>query len=528
MPLPLRVPIAALSGLALTYGFPPHDRPLSLLAGLVGLVVALRGAGPRAAAGTGFAFGAVFMATLLPWLRVIGTDAWLGVAVMEGLFYALFGWAFAVTAQRDWLGRWWPVTATCCWVGMEYLRSVIPFHGFPWGRLAFAAIDTPLAAYARWLGVPAVSGIMFALACLLILAWTQRARLHRAGAALASAAALVVLALLLPVGLASESGEVTVAVIQGDVPGTGADGLGQQEEVLRNHAALTHAYADQVSAGARPAADLVIWPENSSDIDPFNSPDAQGLIDAAVGAVGVPTLVGTILDGPRPGTAQNVGIVWDPVAGPGDRYVKRHLVPFGEYIPFRSVLARSISRLDQIPRDMVPGDQPGVLRVGPALVGDMICFDVAYDEIVRDVAREGAQALVVQTNNATYLGTAQPEQQWAISRLRAIETGKDVIVASTNGISGIAEADGDVVSRSTSGQPQVLVDRVRLGDGLTLGVRIGGWLEYAASLVAAIMVVVAVVRRRRERRGRSDDATSVGAGGEPGVVERALAGRSPQ
>ena len=243
--------------------------------------------------------------------------------------------------------------------------------------------------------------------------------------------------------------------------------------------------------------------------------------------MGVPTLVGTIVDGPRPSTAQNVGIVWDPLTGAGDRYVKRHLVPFGEYIPFRSVLARSISRLDEIPRDMVPGDEPGVLRVGPALLGDMICFDVAYDEIVRDVAREGAQALVVQTNNATYLGTAQPEQQWAISRLRAIETGKDVVVASTNGISGVATADGDVVSRSVSGGAQVLVDRVRLGTGVTLGVRIGGWVEYAASLAAAILIVVGVVRRRRERRLGPGDA-SVDDRGEPRRDEPALAGRAPR
>jgi apolipoprotein N-acyltransferase len=327
-------------------------------------------------------------------------------------------------------------------VAMEYLRSVVPFHGFPWGRLAFGAADTPLAAYARWLGVPTLSGLIFGLACLLVLAWTRRAHVVDAVAALAGAMTMVVGGLLLPIGLASASGTVTVAAIQGDVPGTGADGLGQQEEVLRNHVELTRDYAAQVRAGSLPGADVVIWPENSSDIDPFSHPEAGALIDAAVRAVGVPTLVGTILDGPRPGTAQNVGIVWDPVSGPGDRYVKRHLVPFGEYIPFRSVLSRYISRLDQIPRDMLPGSEPGLLQVGPALVGDMLCFDVAYDNVVRDVAGGGAQFLVVQTNNATYLGTAQPDQQWAISRMRAVETGKDVVVASTDGISGVISADG--------------------------------------------------------------------------------------
>jgi len=319
---------------------------------------------------------------------------------------------------------------------------------------------------------------------------------------------------------------VTVAVIQGDVPGTGADGLGQQEEVLRNHAELTHTYADQVAAGALPAADLVLWPENASDIDPFASPGAEETIDSAVRAVGVPTLIGTILDGPRPGTAQNVSLVWDPASGAGDRYVKRHLVPFGEYIPFRSVLARYISRLDQIPRDMLPGTEPGVLRAGPAVIGTMLCFDVAYDDIVRDVARGGAQLLVVQTNNATYLGTGQPEQQWAISRMRAVEAGKVLVVASTNGISGVVSADGDVVSRSRSGQAQILVERVQLGDGVTLGLRVGGWLEYAASLAAALLLVAALVRGRRDRTRAGATAPPHTTTSSPAEPE--LAGRASQ
>lgn len=517
MTLPFRVATAALSGLAVTGGFPPYDLTPLLFAGLIGFVVSLRGAGPRAAAAIGFIFGTVFIASLTVWLRVLGSDAWLGLAAAEGLFYGLFGWAFALTAR--W--RWWPVAATCCWVGMEYLRSVLPFGGFPWGRLAFAMTDTPLAAYARWLGVPAVSGIAFGLACLLVLAWPQRARLRRAGAALAGVGAVIVGALLLPVGLATASGSVTVAAIQGDVPGTGADGLGQQEQVLRNHATLTEEYAAQVAAGDLPAADLVIWPENSSDIDPFSTPGAADLIDSAVRAVGAPTLVGTILDGPRPGTALNVGIVWDPVTGAGDRYVKRHLVPFGEYIPFRSQLAPYISRLDQIPRDMLPGDEPGVLRVGPALVGDMLCFDVAYDGVVRDVAREGAQFLVVQTNNATYLGTAQPDQQWAISRMRAIETGKDVVVASTNGISGVVRADGAVVSRSASGGPDILVETVELGDGVTLGVRVGAEVEYAVAIAAAVLLIVALLRRRRERPGAAPRSSAAPNATSP--PDRALA-----
>jgi len=520
MTVPLRVAIAAVSGLAVTVGFPPYDLAPVLLAGLVGFLFALRGATPRAGAVVGFAFGVVFVATLTPWLRVIGTDVWLGLALAEGLFLALFGWAFALVGR--W--RWWPLAAVCLWVGVEYLRATVPFSGFPWGRLAFAMTDAPLAGYARWLGVPALSAIVFGLACLLVLAWEHRRSLRSIAVSVAAAGVVVAGALVLPVGLAEPAGSLTVAAIQGDVPGTGADGFGQQQEVLRNHVTLTREYADQADAGAVPKADLVIWPENASDIDPLSTPSEGELIASAVREAGVPTLVGTILDGPRSGTALNVSIVWDPQTGPGEQYVKRNLVPFGEYIPFRSVLSRYISRLDQIPRDMLPGQEPGVLTTGPAVVGTMICFDVAYDTVARDVATGGAELLVVQTNNATYLGTSQPEQQWAISRLRAIETGKDLVVASTNGISGVVRADGSVASRSESGQPDLVVDTVALGTGVTLGVRIGGWLELAMSAIAGVLLAAALVARRRGRRPAAPRPETVTGSRPPS--DRALAGRA--
>jgi apolipoprotein N-acyltransferase len=224
----------------------------------------------------------------------------------------------------------------------------------------------------------------------------------------------------------------------------------------------------------------------------------------------VPTLIGAILDGPAAGQGQNTGIAWTPEDGAGERYVKQHLVPFGEYIPFRSQLAPYITRLDQIPRDMVPGDEPGVLSLGSVRVGDMICFDVAYDDVVRaagaSVSDGGSQLLVVQTNNATYLGTAQPQQQWEISQVAAIETGRDLAVASINGISGVASADGETVLQGRSGVTQVLTEQVRLASGATWGVRAGGWLELAVSLTGGALVLAGAALSRRSSAGPAADA----------------------
>jgi len=375
----------------------------------------------------------------------------------------------------------------------------LPFGGFPWGRLAFAETASPFTPYAAVGGAPLVTfatALCGALAAAAVLAFGSW---RRAVPLVLLAVAVPVAGLLLPVG-AGEGRPVTVALVQGNVPGVGMQPFGEREQVLRNHVDATHRLAADVRAGRVDRPDLVVWPENASDIDPFQDPSAKALIDDAVQDVGVPVLVGAVLDGPGPDHVSNTGIVWDPRTGPGARYVKRHPVPFGEYIPFRAELTGLISRLDQIPRDFYAGHRPGNLTVGPARVGDVICFEVAYDGLVRDVVRGGAQVLVVQTNNATYNGTGQPYQQMAMSRLRAVETGRDVLVTATSGISAVVRADGTVAQQAPEKVARTLVAEVPLRDGQTLSTRLGGWPERVLAVAGLLAAATGVVLQRGRRR----------------------------
>jgi apolipoprotein N-acyltransferase len=501
MGLIARAALAALSGVAVFAGFPPLSWHELLFVGLVGLFVSLSGVTPRAGALIGLAFGLGFMVPLLRWLTVLGPDAWLMLSLLCALFYAVFGWAAALTSRLQAPLLW----ATASWVGMEMLRANIPFGGFPWGRISFATADSPVISLTRWVGVPATSGLVVLAAA--ATAWgaqkllASRSFALPAGAAVASPLVLLAVGYALPVGLAAPGRTVQVANVQGDVPGTGAESLGERNEVTANHADATIEHAQRVQAGEEPPPDVVFWPENSTDIDPFNTPNIRATIDEAVTAIDVPVLLGVIVDGPEEGQARNVGLVWDPETGPSeDWYVKRHLVPFGEYIPLREQLAPLVSRLDQIARDMVPGDQPGVLDLGPVTVGTMMCFDVAYDDTIADNVRNGAELMVVQTNNATYYGSDQPEQQWGIERVRAVETGRDLAVSSVNGISGFVAADGTVVERTTSRDRQVLSQTMTTATGVTMGVRLGAGLELGLSLLALAGIVVALVLRRRDDR----------------------------
>jgi apolipoprotein N-acyltransferase len=322
----------------------------------------------------------------------------------------------------------------------------------------------------------------------------------RAVAAVVATGVLVSLASVFPWPHQPTGRRVTVAAVQGNVPGVGMDAFAQAHAVVDNHVHATERYAAAVARGDRPAPDLVIWPESSTDIDPYRDPGVYQEIQGAVDAVGVPVLVGAMVIGPGPHQDQNEGIVWHPHTGPGAHYAKRHPVPFGEYIPLRGLIAPFFRRLDQIPYDMRPGTRPGLLTMNGVKVGDLICFEVAWDDLLRTNLNLGAQVVTVQTNNATYMGTGQVEQQFAIARLRAIESDRYVVVAATNGISGVVAPDGHVVDQAPVRTQRVLVDRVELGSGLTPGIRVGELVDRGLAVIGGVSLLVALGSGYRRRR----------------------------
>jgi len=183
------------------------------------------------------------------------------------------------------------------------------------------------------------------------------------------------------------------------------------------------------------------------------------------------------------------------VTGPGERYVKQHPVPFGEYIPYRSLVRKITSKVDLVPRDFAQGTRTGLLDVGPVRLGDVICFEVAYDGLVRDAVRAGGTMLVVQTNNATFGRSGETVQQLAMSRLRAVEHGRTVLVAATSGISAVIAPDGAVLDRSAVFTRDVLVADVPTRKGTTVATRVGLLPEVGLALLGLVSLVLAVVRR---------------------------------
>jgi apolipoprotein N-acyltransferase len=492
------------AGLVGTFAFPPFGWwPLAFLS-IAGLSVAVHGRRARTGALVGIVYGAGLFLPMLHWTATyVGAVPWLVLVFSQTWYVALLA---AVLPRLQRL-PWWPLWASAGWVAEEALRDRFPFGGFPWGRWAFSQSASPMKWFVALGGAPLLSFAVALVGTTLAAAALQRGvrpRLVRVSAA--AAVILLGLALWEPLHPGPPHRSVTVAAIQGDVPDRGLEFNARRRQVLDNHVAQTLKLAAEITAGRVSRPDLVLWPENASDIDPTDNADAAAVIQRAADAVGVPILVGALLDGPGPTHVTNAGIVWMPSSaahpGPGQRYVKRHPVPFGEYIPLRSIARRISSKVDLVRDDMVAGTGNGLLTQTPFPVGDVICFEVAYDPLVRSSVAAGAQLLVIQTNNATFGHSGETYQQLAMSRLRAVEHRRTVVQVATSGKSAIIGPDGQVQQESGAlFTSDVLVQSVALETSTTLATRVGPapeWILTAAALIGALSGLF-TGRRRRTR-----------------------------
>jgi apolipoprotein N-acyltransferase len=512
--LPWRTLLAAAGGLLAVLAFPGYDLPALAILCPAALALAVHRQRARSGLWLGLVLGLAFFVPLLSWTGIyVGPLPWLALAVFEALHLALLGGATALVSRLP----LWPVWTAALWVADEAVRGRFILGGFPWGRLGFSQTEGPLLSLAAYGGVPlvtfavALTGALLAAAALALhRAWVAADRAGEQGPALRTAAVSVVAVLAVPLvgglawlplpgsSLTSGGPAPTVAVVQGNVPRAGLDFNAQRRAVLDNHVQRTLELAEAVASGRQPQPDVVLWPENSSDIDPYTNADAARAIDRAARAIDAPILVGAIVNGPGR-FISNTAIVWDPEDGPGDTYVKRHPVPLGEYVPARSFFRFFSADVDRV-TDQHAGQEVGVLDVGGVRLGDLICFEVVYDGLVGDVVDGGAGMIVVQTNNATFGHTDESAQQLAMSRLRAVEFGRSVAVAATSGISAVVAPDGTVVRSSSLFTPAVLVEQIAQRHSTTVAQRVGAAPEWALTAIGAGSLLAVVLTRRRGRR----------------------------
>lgn len=439
--------VSAASGVLLGLAFPPMDLPWPVVPiAIAGWFLSTHNVSLRAALWRSLAFAMGFYLVLLQWLLVVGVDAWILLALLQSSYFLLV----AVVRNRV---RVILIPAIAgAWVLQDWLRDHAPNTAFGWGQLAFAKIDAPwsftaqLGGQALSTAIAAATGV--ALGMVFVGEFARRV--------IASGTLILAIALpfLIPAPTVAPRGTDRIALVQAGVDHIGLGFLGDRRSVLYHHRDLTVRELRNTDALA------VLWPENASDADPFTDALAATAIRDAATAAGRPILLGAVID-PLDGR-KNVAVRALPGVTTFETvYQKQRLVPFGEYLPFRGFISTITDRVEFLPRDFVPGNDAGDVRFGGHQFGIVICFEIADESLVERTMSAGASALIVQTNNATYAGRGQSEQQLRISQLRARSLGIPVYVISTNGPTAVINERGEVEERVAEGDTGVILTALK-------------------------------------------------------------------
>lgn len=444
----------------------------------------------RGAAADGFVAGIVFFGFVVSWTWHFGVVAYFPFVVALAAYWALAGTLVGLAAGRGVRGPW---VVASVWTLSEALRGRWPLGGFSWGEFGYALHDVPVArSLAAWGGA-----LLLTFAVVLVAAFAEEGSAGwrsgggvRAPAALGLTAAVVftvVAHLALPE--TRVTGALDVVIVQGNDRNRD---LTPEEEARRylpvNHFDLARSIDGPV--------DLVILPESSMDEDPRIDPFLKGEIRDIGDRLDAFVLVNAsveIEDGER---LENTNILYDPRGDVIATYVKRHLVPYGEWVPARRFLEGLIDEVEQIPRDYAPGDRREISDVRGVAIAHLICFESAFTEIARSYADEGAEILVVSTNNRSFQRSPNAAQHVAMGQIRAIEAGRPVVQAAISGKSAFIDASGDVHAATELFEPTTLRRTVEGRRGRTPYVAMGDWIILAAAVLLACAALRSVATRR--------------------------------
>lgn len=387
-----------------------------------------------------FLFGLIYNAIVLHWSgKFVGALPWMLLALLQALFYIPVG----IAAHR--FKSIWLNSGTL--LAMEELRSVFPFGGFGWTRIGFGQADSPAASILPYGGVLALSALTLVFAML----FTK----IRFGNFLKFGVILILLALLPsnPQG----SGSVNLIAIQGNTPSVGLEFNSRAQAVFNLHRDATYKYVSK-------EYDAIIWPENAIDIDPSLNPSVEKDITELVERTGSPLVAGVVLK--RDGSPLNASVMYQNGGTVASTYIKRGLTPFGEFMPLRKI-AEFVSPFASSVTDFKKGENLQTHRIGDSVIGPVICYEIINDNLVSEMSAN-SQALIVQTNSATFAGTPESRQQLAITRIRAIENSRSILSVSTIGITAFIDQNGRVLSQTGENVQAALVGDLSLNSKETL------------------------------------------------------------
>ncbi|MEY5057845.1 MAG: hypothetical protein RI987_649 [Actinomycetota bacterium] len=499
-----RLALAVAGGFASSLAMPREDLWPLIFVSVAALSLSVRGLKAWSALFVGFAGGLAFYLSQIEWLTLyLGPVPWLALSTLEAIIFALGLLALSVVWRwldaRD-FGRFGSLIIAAAlasiWTAREWVSITLPYGGFPWSRLAQTQSNSYLS---KWVFVGGLGWLTFVIAFVsiaaLLLLLNRETKIAKA-----ALGASIVLFLIGPLAInpsaAAEAGSYRIAAVQGNA-NAGLFANTKRGEVLQNHIDAT---AEMLKDSKSQDLDVLVWPENASDLSPFSDAktyqDIQNLVNDEYH---VPFIFGTITA--RGDNLYNSSILWTPGLGPTDWYDKKRPVPFAEYVPDRDFwyqLAPDLIGL--VSRGYTFGERDGIFEIGAVKLGALICFEIAIDDISRDLVQQGAQVILSQTNNADFGRSDETFQQAAFAKLRAIETGRSVVNISTVGVSAIYGADGSTLASLPTFESGYMIQDVPLRTSLTPAIVIGRYVDLAINLIALALILLATLPAARKRR----------------------------
>jgi len=403
-----------------------------------------------------FLFALTLNLIVLHWSSTfVGSIPWIILALGMSIFYL----------PLSLVSRYGLAAYPLIYILMEEVRNRFPFGGFGWTRIAYTQADSPFSQIAAVGGASALSALTLLLA--LILFYGTKGKFS-------IIVFLPFLLIFVPMNL-STIGTTTVMMIQGNVPTMGLDFNSRAKAVFNNHFERT-----QEEIKSDPNVDFIVWPENSVDVDPFLNSDVKSSLDS----IKQPLIIGAILN--KGNSIYNTSILWDEERP--DTYFKQHLTPFGEYIPLRSI-ARLVTPLVDDVEDFSPGNGGKTFSIGEIEVAPVICYELIDDDLLHKAA-VNSNIFAVQTNSATFGMSAESAQQLSITRIRAIEHGRNIASVSTTGYSAVIDYTGKVTKKTSMGTAETIRAEVGLIEGQTPRDKAGDW-----ALIGVLISLLLVARR---------------------------------
>lgn len=400
--------------------------------------------------------------------KYVGLLPLLFLALLHGLFYLPLGLLGRYTKNFLWF-----IPAL---LAIEELRSIFPFGGFSWMRISFSQADAPYAS------VVAVGGALLLSAWVLAIA-AMFAKFRRS---FAIPLLLIIVAPLLLNNSYSSQERISFVGIQGNTPSVGLTFNDRAEAVFNLH-------LSESKKADLDGVDVIIWPENAIDVDPYANARVRSSLESLTSSLNVPLIAGAITR--QSGQLENVSLLYNESGEVVSYYSKQYLTPFGEYIPLRSI-ARLVSPYVDDVADFTVGERVDNHLVKSFELAPVICYELLSDSLVQSAAKS-SEAIIAQTNSATFAGTSESAQQLNITRLRAIENAREIVSVSTVGISAHIDINGEVLSRTQENVSAELLGNVRSNTSRTIANNLGGFAPVLVLFLSLLFpIILRIVRSR--------------------------------